>query len=90
MRNTLHTEPNVRRRPSKRTTPNEHIGRPLPPQKGGARQNLQKPEVRELKPSERVGNQSGQRTGKRRKPERSGNREATESETVRNREATSG
>ena len=91
MRNTLRTGPNVRRRSSKRTTPNEHIGRTLPPpQKGGARQNLQKPEVRELKPSERVGNQSGQRTGKRQKPERSGNREATESETVRNREATSG
>ncbi|EEZ78191.1 hypothetical protein HMPREF0972_01385 [Actinomyces sp. oral taxon 848 str. F0332] len=30
MRNTSRTEPNVRRRSSKRTTPNKHIGRTLP------------------------------------------------------------
>ena len=90
MRNTMRTEPNARRRPSKRTTPKKHIGRTLPRKRAEPDGTFRNLEVRELKPSERVRNQSGQRTGKRRKPERSGNREATGSETVRNREATSG
>ena len=101
MRNTLRTEPNVRCRPSRRTTPNKQIGRTLPRKRAEPDGTFRNLKVRELKPSERVRNQSGQTTGKRQKaspsetgkghkPERSANREATESEPVRNREGTSG
>lgn len=72
MRNTLRTEPNVRRRPSRRTTPNKQIGRTLPRKRAEPDGTFRNLEVRELKPSEK-----GQ------KPERSDNREAAETEAVR-------
>lgn len=90
MRNTLRTEPNARRWPSRRTTPNKQIGRTLPRKRSEPDGTFRNLEVRELKPSESIGNQSGQATGKRQRTERSDNRGATESETVRNREETSG
>lgn|GEM_PF-3913711 len=67
MRNTMRTEPNARRRPSKRTTPKKHIGRTLPRKRAEPDGTFRNLEVRELKPSERVRNQSGQTTGKRQK-----------------------
>ena len=82
MPNTLRTEPNVRCRPSRRTTPNKQIGRTLPRKRAEPDGTFRNLKVRELKPSERVRNQSGQTTGKRQKPKRSENRKGAQTRAV--------